>query len=88
MKAQNGLKFPSELCFGIMNATKDSYLLNSKVAFLKSGQNAAGNFPFFLRWIGVQSNNQTNKYIIFITITLRVYVVTKFLPSYPMESNP
>ena len=36
MKAQNGLKFPSELCFGIMNVTKYSYLLNSKVAFLKS----------------------------------------------------
>ena len=50
MKAQNGLKLPSELCFGIMNATKDSYLLNSKVAFLKSGQNAAGICPFFLRW--------------------------------------
>ena len=47
MKAQNGLKFPSELCFGIMNAAKDSYLLNSKVAFLKSGQNAAGICPFF-----------------------------------------
>ena len=30
-----------------MNATKDSYLLNSKVAFLKSGQNAAGIWPFF-----------------------------------------
>ena len=41
MKAQNGLKFPSELCFDIMNVTKDSHLLNSKVAFLKSGQNAA-----------------------------------------------
>ena len=47
MKAQNGLKIPSELCFGIMNVTKDSYLLNSKVAFLKSGQNAAGICPFF-----------------------------------------
>ena len=47
MKAQNGLKFPSELCFGIMNVTKDSYLLSSKVAFLKSGQNAAGICPFF-----------------------------------------
>ena len=45
-KRQNGLKFPSELCFGIMNATKDSYLLDSKVAFLKSGQNAAGIYPF------------------------------------------
>ena len=31
MKAQNGLKFPSELCFGIINVTKDSYWLNSKV---------------------------------------------------------
>ena len=30
-----------------MNVTKDSYLQNSKVAFLKSGQNAAGIFPFF-----------------------------------------
>ena len=49
MKAQNGLKFPSELCFGIMNLTKDSYLLHSKVAFLKSGENAAGICPFFLR---------------------------------------
>ena len=47
MKAQNGLKLPSELYFGIMNATKDSYLLNSKVAFLKSGQNAAGICSFF-----------------------------------------
>ena len=55
MKAQNGLKFPSELCFGIMNVTKDSYLLNSKVAFLKSGQNAAGICHFFLRWIGFRS---------------------------------
>ena len=45
--AQNGLKFPSELCFGTMNLTKDSYLLNSKVASLKSGQNAAGICPFF-----------------------------------------
>jgi len=36
MKAQNGLKFPLELCFGIMNLIKDSYLQNSKVAFLKS----------------------------------------------------
>ena len=52
MKAQNGLKFPSELCFGIMNVTKDSYLLNSKVAFLKSGKNAAGICPFFLRCAG------------------------------------
>ena len=33
--AQNGLKFPSELCFGIMNLTKDSYLLNSKVAKMR-----------------------------------------------------
>ena len=37
MKAQNSQKIPSELCFGIMNVTnvvtKDSYLLNSKVAF-------------------------------------------------------
>ena len=49
MKAQNGLKFPSELCFGIMNVTKDSYLLNSKVTFLRSGQNSAGICPFFLR---------------------------------------
>ena len=48
MKAQNGLNFPSELCFGIRNATKDSYMLNSKVAFLKSDQNAAGIFPYFL----------------------------------------
>ena len=46
MKAQNGPKFPSELCFGIMNLTKD--LLNSKVAFLKSGQKGAGICPFFL----------------------------------------
>ena len=36
-----------------MNVIKDSYMLNSKVAFLKSDQNAAGNCPFFLRWIGV-----------------------------------
>ena len=49
MNAQSGLKFPSELFFGIMNAAKDSYLLNSKDAFLKSGQNAAGICPFFLR---------------------------------------
>ena len=47
MNAQNGLKFPSELCFCIMNTAKDWYLLNSKVAFLKSGQNAAGIYPFF-----------------------------------------
>ena len=53
MKAQNGLKFLSELCIGIMNAAKDSYLLNSKVAFLKSGQNAAEICPFFLRWYAV-----------------------------------
>ena len=53
MKAQNGITFPSEMCFGIMNVTKDSYLLNSKVAFLKSGQNAAGICPFFLRCLGV-----------------------------------
>ena len=36
MKAQNGLKFPSELCFGITNITKDSFLINSKAAFLTS----------------------------------------------------
>ena len=50
MKAQNGLKFPSELCFSgfsIMNATKDSCLQNSKVAFLKSDQNAVGMRSFF-----------------------------------------
>ena len=35
MKAQKDLKFPSELCFGIVNATKDSYLLNSKVAKIR-----------------------------------------------------
>ena len=46
MKAKNGLKFPSELCFAIIFATKDLPLLNSKVAFLKSGQNGAGNYPF------------------------------------------
>ena len=44
---KRALRFLSELCFGIMNATKDSYLLNSKVVFLKSGQNAAGICPFF-----------------------------------------
>ena len=54
MKAQNGLKFPSELCFGIMNVTKDSYLINSKVAFLKSGQNAARICLFFLQWNRIQ----------------------------------
>ena len=47
MIAQNGLEFPPELCFGIINVTNDSYLLNSKVAFLKSDQNAAGVCPFF-----------------------------------------
>ena len=47
MKAQSGLNFPPEMCFGIMNTTKDSYLINSKVAFLKRGQNTAGIFPFF-----------------------------------------
>ena len=47
MKAQNGLKFPPELCFGNMNVTKDLCLLNSKVAFLKSGQNEAEICPFF-----------------------------------------
>ena len=57
MKAQNGLKFLSELCFGIMNADKDLYLLTSKVAFLKRGQNAAGSCPFFLRWIGIQKSS-------------------------------
>ena len=41
LKAQNGQKFISELYFGIINAAKDSYLLNSKVAFFKSGQNTA-----------------------------------------------
>ena len=25
MKAQKGLKYPSELCFGIISVTKDSY---------------------------------------------------------------
>ena len=30
-----------------MNAEKDSYLINSKIAFLKSGQNAGGICPFF-----------------------------------------
>ena len=30
-----------------MNAARDSYLLNSNVAFLKSGQNAAGICLFF-----------------------------------------
>ena len=50
MKAQNGLKLPLELFFGIMNVTKYSYLLNSKVAFLKSGQNAARICPLFHRW--------------------------------------
>ena len=45
MKAENGLKFLTELCFG-MNEAKDSCLLDSKVAFLKSGQNAAGIYPF------------------------------------------
>ena len=49
MKAQNGLKFLSELCFGIMNAAEGSYLLNSKVVFLKNGQNEARICPFFLR---------------------------------------
>ena len=43
----NGLKFPPELFFCIMNAARDSYLLNSNVAFLKSGQNAAGICLFF-----------------------------------------
>ena len=52
MNAQNGLKFLSELCFGIINAAKDSYLLNSKVTFLNSGQNAAGICPFFLQCSG------------------------------------
>ena len=56
MKAQKGLKFPSELCFGILNTTKDSYLLNSKVLFLKRGQNAAGISPFFLRKINIFRN--------------------------------
>ena len=50
MKAQSGLKLPSELCFGIMNVTNDSYQLNSKVASLKSGQNVAGIRPFFLQF--------------------------------------
>ena len=53
MKAHSGLQFPSELCFGLMNATKDSYLLNSKVAFLKSGQNSAG-ISFFSTVNGVK----------------------------------
>ena len=38
MKPQSGLKFLSKLCFGIMNTTKDSYLLNWKIAFLKRGK--------------------------------------------------
>ena len=47
MKAENGLKLPSsELCFGILNEIKDLYLLNSKVASLKSGQNGR-NLSFF-----------------------------------------
>ena len=56
MKAQNGLKFPSELCFGIMNVTKYSYLLNSKVSFLKSDHNTAEICPIFLRRGGVNEN--------------------------------
>ena len=56
MKAQSGLKFSSELCFGIINTAKDSYLQNSKVAFLKRGQNAAGICSFFLRWLGEIQN--------------------------------
>ena len=56
MKAQSGLKFSSEMCFGIINTKKDSYLLNYKVAFLKRGQNAAGICPFFLWW---QANAKT-----------------------------
>ena len=47
MKGQNGLKFPSELYFSMINVTKDSYLVNSKVSILKSDQNAAGICPFF-----------------------------------------
>ena len=67
MKAQSCLKFPSELCFGIMNTTKDSYLLNSKVAFLKRGQNAAGICPFFLRCLGTQFEKNLFK-------TFRIYI--------------
>ena len=61
MKAQNGLKFLSELCFGIMSAAKDSYLLNSKVAFLISGQNAAGICPFFskVKWCKIDQYHKT-----------------------------
>ena len=49
MKVQNSLNFLSELCFGTVNSAKDSYLLNSKVVFLKSGQNEAGIGHFFLQ---------------------------------------
>ena len=57
MKAQSGLKFPSEPYFGIINTTKDLYLLNSKVAFLKRGQNVAGICPFFYGAGAVISGN-------------------------------
>ena len=71
MKAQNGLKFPSELCFGIMNATQDSYLLNSKVALLKSGQNAAGICPFFLLCLRVGHLRR-------ISLCFKSYIETDF----------
>ena len=47
MKARNGLKFPSELCFGIINVTKDSFLLNSKVAFFEKWLKCSRNLSFF-----------------------------------------
>ena len=35
------------VCFDMIKAIKDSHLVNSKVAFLKSIKNAAGIGPFF-----------------------------------------
>ena len=62
MKSQSsGLKYPCELCFGIMNTTKDSYLLSSKVAYLKRGQNAAGICPIFYIAFGHMHNECETK---------------------------
>ena len=61
-------KFPSELCFGNMNTTKDSYLLNSKLASLKRGQNAAGICPFFYGAFGQKIAKQSQLWISVIGI--------------------
>ena len=61
MKPQNGPKFPSELCFGIMNVTNDSYLLNSKIVFLKVAKmrkNGANQVKYAIKFL-VQATSRS-----------------------------